>query len=102
MAKKLARNETTGAGRPAELAVDRTSAPEAGTSLLASVPLGEGQEQALALQMGLPGTRLDMVLGGPHPMLVDLVRHLARTAARADHAGTQPTSGSDDTLEESL
>ena len=64
---------------------------------------GTGIEQStLALSMGLPGTRLDMALGGPHPLLVELVRHLARTAARADHAGTQPTLINADTIQENL
>ncbi|EYD74357.1 hypothetical protein Rumeso_04042 [Rubellimicrobium mesophilum DSM 19309] len=61
-----------------------------------------GQEPALALHMGLPGTRLDMVLGGPHPLLVALVRHLARVAARADHAGMSAITNNDDTTEENL
>lgn len=42
----------------------------------------------LALSMGQPGTRLDMVLGGPHPLLLDIVRGLARRAAQDHHAGT--------------
>ncbi len=39
-----------------------------------------------ALSMALPGTRLDMVVGGPHPRLIELVRHLARAAAQDEQA----------------
>lgn len=76
--------------------------PQEGREQLLAGPTVGAQEPALALHMGPPGTRLDMVLGGPPPMLLELVRHLARTAARADHPGTQPTSGSEDTTWESL
>lgn len=57
--------------------------PEAGQPVQAGEDTAGGV--ALALHMGVPGTRLDMVLAGPHPLLVDLVRRLAHAAAQADH-----------------
>jgi hypothetical protein len=48
--------------------------------------------QSLALYMGLPSARLDIVLGRPHPLLVALVRHLARATARADYAADIATA----------
>ncbi len=64
------------AGGEGEAAKTRTTVTEAGSR----------DRQAVALTMALPGTRLDMILGGPHPVLLDLVRALARETARADQA----------------
>lgn len=61
--------------------------PESGavkTEVTADDPEHRSQ-LAMALSMSLPGARLDMVLGGPQPLLMELVRALAHEAARADH-----------------
>ena len=102
MKNKLAKNRTPGAGRTTGPEMKDAALPVDGMHLPCSEAAHAGREPALALHMSLPGTRLDAVLGSPHPLLVELVRHLARTAARADHAGTQPTLNSDDTIQENL
>ncbi|EYD72124.1 hypothetical protein Rumeso_04851 [Rubellimicrobium mesophilum DSM 19309] len=60
--------------------------PEGGVNRPLSIAAHADRQPALALHMGLPGTRLDIVLGGPHPLLVEVVRAMARVAAQADHA----------------
>ena len=71
--------------------LDRAEQPP-GSEPTAGHPLRAGEDTAdlatIALHMELPGTRLDMVLGGPHPHLVDIVRSLARRAAQAHYAST--------------
>ena len=80
--------QATSKGRAAS-PPDLTEQPP-GSEPTAGHPLRAGEDTAglatLALHMDLPGTRLDMVLGGPHPLLVDIVRSLARRAAQAHHA----------------
>jgi len=102
MKKKLAKNRAPGAGRTTGPELEDAALPADSMDLPASKAAHAGREPALALHMGLPGTRLDIVLGGPHPLLVELVRHLARTAARADHAGTPPISNDDHMTQEDL
>ena len=71
--------------------LDRAEQPP-GSEPTAGHPLRAGVYTAglatLALHMELPGTRLDMVLGSPHPLLLDIVRSLARRAAQAHYAST--------------
>lgn len=86
MTKKLAKNRTPGAGRSTGPELENAALPVDGADLPATRAADAGREPALALSMGLPGTRLDMTLGGPHPLLVQLVRAMARAAAQADHA----------------
>ena len=85
---------TAGAASP----LNQTEEPP-GRGPVAGHALQAGEDNvgraALALHMELPGTRLDMVLGRPHPLLAELVRHLARAAARADRAADVITSESD-------
>ncbi len=56
------------------------------TSEAGQASAGQRDRKAVALSMALPGARLEMALGGSHPLLVELVRHLARAAARDEHA----------------
>lgn len=102
MTKKIAKNRTPGARRSIGPEMEHAPLADGAVALPCSEAAHAGQEPALAMHMGLPGTRLDMVLGGPHPLLVALVRHLARVAARADHAGMSAITNSDDTTEENL
>jgi len=88
MTKRSMKTRCPSAHRPVGPEVDDAPEPQAGREQSNPCPAPGARESALALHMGLPGTRLDMTLGGPHPLLVDLVRHLARGAARADHAST--------------
>lgn len=100
MKNKSAKTRAHGAGRTTGLELENAVLPVDGMDLPASGAAPASRDPAFALHMGLPGTQLDMLLGGPPPLLVELVRHLARTAARADHAGTHPTSTNDDTTQE--
>ena len=102
MKNKLAKTRAPGAGRSTGPEMENAALPVDGMNLPASGVPHAGREPALALHMSLPGTQLDILLGGPHPLLVELVRHLARTATRADHAGTQPTSTNVDMTQENL
>lgn len=102
MKNMSAKNKAAGARRTTGAELEDALLPEDGKDLPAPEAAHAGRAPALALHMSLPGTQLDMVLGGPHPLLVELVRHLARTAARDDHAGTQAISNSDDTAQEDL
>ena len=86
MSKKLAKNKALGARWSLGPEMEDVSLPDSAVGRPASEADHAELEPALALHMGLPGTQLDMMLGGPHPLLVELVRHLARAAARADHA----------------
>lgn len=86
MTTKLAKNRTPGVGRSIGPKMEEVPLPDGAVDPPAPNAAHAGLEPALALHMGLPGTRLDMMLGGPHPLLVELVRHLARAAAWADHA----------------
>ncbi len=56
------------------------------TSEAGQASAGQRDRKAVALTMALPGTRLDMVVGGPHPQLLELVRHPARAAAQDEQA----------------
>ena len=102
MKTKLAQTRTPGAGRSTGPEMEDAALSVDGVDLPASDATHASREPALALHMGLPSTRLDAVLGGPHPLLVELVRHLARTAARADHACTPPTLINVDMTQENL
>lgn len=86
--------QATSKGRAAS-PPDPTEQPP-GSELTAGHPLRAGEDTAelatLAVHMELPGTRLDMVLGGPHPLLLDIVRSLARRAAQAHYATTAGAS----------
>ena len=86
--------QATSKGRTAS-PPDLTEQPPA-SEPTAGHPLGAGEDTAelatLALHMELPSPRLDMLLGSPHPILVDIVRSLARKAAQAHYASTAGAS----------
>ena len=86
MSKKLTKNKAPGARRSLGGMMEDVPLPDGSMDPPTSEADHAGREPALALHMGLPGTRLDMVLGGPHALLVQLVRAMARAAAQADHA----------------
>ena len=86
MKNKSVRNRTPGAGRSTGPELEKAALPVNGMDLPATRAAPAAREPALALHMGLPGIRLDMTLGGPHPLLVQFVRAMARAAAQADHA----------------
>lgn len=85
MTTKLAKNTTPEARRFIGPKMEEALAPGGSMDPPTSEADQAGRGPALALHMGLPGTRLDLVLGGPHPLLVHLVRAMARAAAQADH-----------------
>ena len=84
----MAKAKITAGGEPLSRRTKHTSGTKPAEAYPQNDPATEIERPALALTMHMPGTRLDMALAASHPLLLEIVRSLARTAAQAHHAAT--------------